>query len=51
MELFRYSRNVYGQQILEGVNFELLWMFAGFSATIIVAHLAISFFKKPDTSV
>jgi len=47
VELFRYSRNVYGQQILEGINFDLLWFFAGTSAAIIIGHLVFRLLKKP----
>jgi hypothetical protein len=39
MELFRYSRNVYGQTTLEGVSFELVWVFIGAAALFIVGHL------------
>jgi len=49
MEIFRYSRNVYGQQILEGINFDLLWVFAGVSAVIIIGHLVFSLIRKPGT--
>ncbi len=38
MELFRYSRNVYGQSTLEGMAFELVWVFIGAAAVIIVTH-------------
>lgn len=39
MEIFRYSRNVYGQATLEGMAFELVWLFIGIAAVIIVGHL------------
>ena len=46
MEVFRYSRNVYGQEILEGVSFDLIWIFAGFSAAVICAHLLLMLLKQ-----
>ena len=46
MELFRYSRNVYGQSTLEGMAFELVWVFIGVAALIIAVHLAWSFFSR-----
>jgi hypothetical protein len=46
MELFRYSRNVYGQSTLEGMAFELVWVFIGVAAAIIVTHLAWSFITR-----
>lgn len=51
MQLFRYSRNVYGQSTLEGMSFELVWVFIGAAALIIVGHLLWSFFtrKPPNT--
>jgi hypothetical protein len=47
MEIFRYSRNVYGQSTLEGVSFELVWVFIGVAAVIIVGHLLWSLFARP----
>ena len=43
MEIFRYSRNVYGQSTLEGMSFELVWVFIGAAMVIIVGHLLWSF--------
>lgn len=39
MDLFRFSRDVYGQQTLEGMSWDLFWVFFGISATFIVGHL------------
>ena len=51
MEIFRYSRNVYGQSTLEGVSFELVWLFIGAAMLVIVGHLVWSFAtRKPDKS-
>jgi hypothetical protein len=44
MELFRYSRNVYGQQVLEGISFDLIWLFIGAATTIIIGHLVYKLF-------
>lgn len=46
MEIFRYTRDVYGQETLEGISFELLWVFVGISSAIIVAHLVYSLIKN-----
>lgn len=43
MEIFRYSRNVYGQSTLEGMSFELVWLFIGVAAIIIAGHLVYAF--------
>jgi hypothetical protein len=50
MELFRYSRNVYGQSTLEGMSFELVWVFIGVAAIIIVGHLLWSFVTRKTTN-
>jgi hypothetical protein len=48
MEIFRYSRNVYGQSTLEGMSFELVWLFIGAAAAIIVCHMIWAHFtRKP----
>ena len=39
MDLFRYSRDVYGQQTLEGMSWDLFWVFLGFALVTIVGHM------------
>lgn len=39
MELFRYSRDVYGQQTLEGMSWDLFWVFLGLAVATIVGHM------------
>ena len=39
MELFRYSRDAWGQQTLEGISWDLFWVFLAISAAFIVGHL------------
>ena len=39
MELFRYSSDVYGQQILEGVSWDLFYIVVGLAAVAILGHL------------
>lgn len=39
MEIFRYSRNAFGQPLMEGISYDLLWVFAGLSAAVIIGHL------------
>jgi hypothetical protein len=38
MELFRYSRDVYGQQTLEGISWDLFWVFLGLAVVFIAGH-------------
>jgi hypothetical protein len=37
-ELLRYSRSVYGQQVLVGASWDLLWLFVAAGAAVIVLH-------------
>ena len=43
MELFRYSRNAWGQTVLEGASWDLLWYFVGAGAGMILLHAAYMF--------
>ncbi len=38
MELFRVSRDIYGREVLEGMSWDLLWVFFGLGVALIVGH-------------
>jgi hypothetical protein len=38
MELFRFSRDVYGRVVLEGMSWDLLWVFLGLAVAFVVVH-------------
>jgi len=38
MELFRFSRDVYGREVLQGMSWDLLWLFAVLGVAFIVVH-------------
>jgi hypothetical protein len=38
MEILRYKSDVYGQRVLEGVSWDLIWVFAAVSVVFIVFH-------------
>lgn len=38
MEIFRVSRSVYGQETLQGMSWDLLWVFFAAGLAIIVVH-------------
>lgn len=38
MELFRVTRNAWGQEILTGISWDLLWIFVGAGLAFIVLH-------------
>jgi hypothetical protein len=41
MPLFRYATSVYGQSVLVGASWDLIWWFVGAGAVLIVAHAAV----------
>jgi hypothetical protein len=41
MLLFRHASDVYGQTVLVGASWDLLWWFVGAGAAFIVAHAAV----------
>lgn len=46
MEIFRYSRNAWGQTTLEGMSFDLFWGALGLSLTFVVVHAVIVAIKR-----
>ncbi len=38
MELFRVSRDVYGREVLQGMSWDLLWVFLGAGIAFVVLH-------------
>ena len=38
MELFRVSSDAYGREVLQGMSWDLLWVFAGAGVALIVIH-------------
>lgn len=38
MEFFRYRSDAWGQRVLEGVSWDLLWVFIGAAVVFIVCH-------------
>lgn len=45
MEFLRYSRDMYGQEVLEGISWDLIPFFFGISAIVILGHLTYRFVK------
>lgn len=42
MEIFRYARDVYGQETLEGMSWDLLPVAIGIGLVVIVGHVIYS---------
>ena len=38
MEIFRFSRDVYGRETLQCMSWDLLWVFVGLGLALIVGH-------------
>jgi hypothetical protein len=38
MEILRYTKDVFGQKLLVGVSFELLWVPVALAAAVIICH-------------
>jgi hypothetical protein len=47
VELLRVSRDVYGREVLQGMSWDLLWVFAGLGAVLIVAHIVYRWLFAP----
>jgi formate dehydrogenase subunit gamma len=47
VELFRVSRDVYGREVLQGMSWDLLWVFIGLGLVLIVAHAAYRLLLAP----
>ena len=42
VELLRVARNPWGQEVLLGLSWELLWLFVGAGALVIVVHALLA---------
>jgi len=38
VELFRVSRDVYGREVLQGMSWDLIWVFVAVGVALIVGH-------------
>ena len=41
MQLLRYATSVYGQTVLVGASWDLIWWFVGAGAAFIVVHAVV----------
>lgn len=48
VEVFRVSRDVYGREVLQGMSWDLLWVFFGLGIVLIVVHAVYRRFFAPD---
>ncbi len=47
MELFRVSRNAWGQEVLLGISWDLAWVFLGAAFLFIVLHILYKLLIDP----
>jgi hypothetical protein len=47
LELFRVSRDVYGREVLQGMSWDLIWVFVALGAALIAVHALYRWFFAP----
>jgi len=47
VEILRFSRDVYGREVLQGVSWDLLWVFVGLGVAVIVGHALYRWLVAP----
>jgi hypothetical protein len=47
MELLRTSQNAWGQEVLLGVSFDLLWLFVAAGGVVILGHVLFKALWEP----
>ena len=50
MEIFRVSRDVYGREVLQGMSWDLIWVFFAVGCAFIVIHALYRLFLAPKRS-
>jgi len=48
MELFRVTKNAWGQEILVGISWDLVWVFLGAAGLFVVLHAIYKMTIAPD---
>jgi hypothetical protein len=48
VELLRISRDAYGREVLQGMSWDLLWVFVGAGAALIVLHALYKLLWAPS---
>jgi hypothetical protein len=47
VELFRISRDAYGREVLQGLSWDLIWVFFAAGVALIVIHALYRLFLAP----
>ena len=48
MDLFRFSKDVFGQKMLVGVNWDFIWVPIFLAALLILSHIIFRVFVKHE---
>lgn len=48
MNFFRYSKDAWGQETLQGISWDLFWIFLGIALVVISVHLIFDYIKKKN---
>lgn len=48
MEVFRFGRDVYGREILQGMSWDLIGVFFGLGVVVIVVHATYRWLFAPQ---
>lgn len=46
MEFLKYKSNAWGQQVLEGVSWDLIWLFVAVGLTVVIVHAGYVAWRK-----
>jgi len=49
LEVFRANKNAWGQEVLTGISWDLLWVFVGAAFLFIVVHMIYKAAFQPPT--
>jgi hypothetical protein len=47
VDLFRVSRDIYGREVLQGMSWDLLWVFFGLGCVLILGHALYRWLLAP----
>jgi len=50
VELFRVSRDAYGREVLQGLSWDLIWVFVAAGVALIVVHALYRLLFAPKRS-
>jgi len=49
MDIFRITRDAWGQEVLEGLSFDLFWVFLGAALAVVIIHMLYMWVRPRPT--